>query len=335
MARPGAGAVSAPGSAGRAQQAPRQGFLHPASRKVPEPQGPPPKRQRLFPNPTSYGWWSEPSTGRQERPCALILFSGPAREGDIRCRLLKMGWRVCCIDTEAPTPTNLLDDRVWTLLLADIKKGVFQAAWIATPCNTFSPLREHPPGPRPLRSKERIQGLPKASLSLAEQKQLKEANILVSHSAESACEMALLHLPVGIENPTHSKNKPQLWDMPEILKLVDRCKFEAVDFDQCRVGCEVTKPTRLLVHLLDFSNLNELRCNHELREWTMSDGSVRKAKHCSPAQRWREGEQGQERASKALGRYTAEFCKTIAAAIHKTQACAGWLSEELRREDIP
>ena len=64
----------------------------------------------------------------------------------------------------------------------DLVAGKYKALWIATPCETFSPLREKQPGPRVLRTLEAISGLPKSQLTQAEQKQVKESNILVTRT---------------------------------------------------------------------------------------------------------------------------------------------------------
>ena len=93
---------------------------------------------------------------------------------------------MCCLDTAATTPANLLDDGLWSSVKREISIGLYEAIWIATPCGTFSPLREKQPGPKPLRSVDHPQGLPRDQLTQAEQKQVKEANILVDRSAEAA-----------------------------------------------------------------------------------------------------------------------------------------------------
>ena len=43
--------------------------------------------------------------------------------------------------------------------MKDIRAGVYDALGVATPCETFSPLRENPPGPRPVRDLEHPLGL--------------------------------------------------------------------------------------------------------------------------------------------------------------------------------
>ena len=62
--------------------------------------------------PRSYGYWS--GSGREDRPRALVLFSGRARPGDLHQSLVRLGWTVCSVDTLSPKPTNLLDDAIYS-----------------------------------------------------------------------------------------------------------------------------------------------------------------------------------------------------------------------------
>ena len=123
--------------------------------------------------PRRWGYWS--GTDKSNHPWALILFSGRARPGDIHQNLVRRGWTVCSIDTLSPKPTDILDDSIWDEINMDLVAGKFKALWIATPCGTFSPLREKAPGPRVLRTVKRIQGIKKSELSKSEQKQLRES----------------------------------------------------------------------------------------------------------------------------------------------------------------
>ena len=63
------------------------------------------------------------------------------------------------IDLRAEHPCDVLDDQVCDAMMKDIKSGEYDALGVATRCETFSPLREHPPGPRVLRTKEFPLGL--------------------------------------------------------------------------------------------------------------------------------------------------------------------------------
>ena len=250
-----------------------------------------------------YGYWSSaPSPNFQVKPIALILFSGRARPGDLHQSLAELGWRVCSIDTKSPRPTNILDEGIWDQLRKDLDDGIFDYIHVATPCGTFSPLREKQPGPRPLRSVEHIAGLPKSQLTQSEQKQLKEANIMVSRSATAVVIQRGGGRAWTLENPEHPDGKP----------------------------------TAMAFERVDLSTLDGLRCNHEKRQWTSPSGKTYEAAHESAVQRWRVNPEGvRERASVALGEYTEELSKALAGAAHATQRGSAWLESELRTTQLP
>ena len=124
--------------------------------------------------PRNYGWWCSAIGPTQKKPKLLIMFSGRSREGDLAHQMARLGWLVCCLDTIAPKPTDLVRDTEWDQIKADLDAEYFDAGWIATPCGTFSPLREKPPGPRVIRTVEHITGIPDATK--AEASQLRDSN---------------------------------------------------------------------------------------------------------------------------------------------------------------
>ena len=119
--------------------------------------------------------------------------------------------------------------------------SIYAGLWVATPCNTFSPLREKQPGPRVLRTKEHIQGLPKSELTQAEQKQLKESNILVDRSSKACQAQRSRNRPWGLENPDHPDDKPAIWLTPAIRELALLDDTELIGFDQCTTGLDTRK----------------------------------------------------------------------------------------------
>eukprot|EP00435_Cladocopium_sp_Y103_P015133 s1353_g3.t1 len=286
--------------------------------------------------PRRYGYWMKPPGTKKGRPWALVLFSGISRDGDIQHALCRKGWMVCAVDTVAPKPTDLLCDATWESISLDLVGGFYKGLWIATPCETFSPLREKQPGPRVLRTLDCIEGLPRESLTPAEQKQLKESNILVKRTVSGAAAQTASNGMWGIENPDHGDEKPSLWHMPGIKDLVERKADGDVRFDQCRTGLETRKPTRLITKNMDLSELHNLRCNHPQQTFTREDGTTYQSAHQSTVQRWIVNAAGErERASKSQGQYTAQFSETIARAFHASQAGAQWLRDELSREPLP
>eukprot|EP00435_Cladocopium_sp_Y103_P022468 s2001_g5.t1 len=286
--------------------------------------------------PRTYGYWMHSSGDPRHKPWALVLFSGKSPEGDLQRALCALGWRVCAVDTVAPRPTDLLCDATWESIRTDLVDGKFKGLWIATPCETFSPLRERPPGPRVLRTVEQIMGLPRDTLTAAEQKQLKESNILIQRTASAAGAQTTAGNPWGIENPDHGEEKPSLWMVPAIAKLVEEKADSDVRFDQCRTGLATTKPTRLVSKGLNLEMLQGLRCNHPKQKQTRADGSTYWASHSSTVQQWVTNEEGQrERASKSQGQYTTELSSILASAFHATQRGADWLREDLAATELP
>ena len=248
-----------------------------------------------------YGFWQAREGPLQDNPKALILFAGRSRPGDLSHCLARLGWVVCSVDTKSPKPTDVLEGTVWEVISGDIEAGYFEAVWIATPCGTFSPLRENPPGPRPLRSIQAIEGLPKDQLTDAEFKQVEEANELVKVSYIAAAYQNRAKKPWGIENPRHHPDKPQIWYMPLFKKLAELRGVQIVEFDQCRTNLPTTKPTRFMVKRLDFNSLDRKRCNHPKTEHKRPDGSTYMSAHGSTVQKWVDGPKGRERASVSQG----------------------------------
>lgn len=210
--------------------------------------------------------------------------SGRPREGSLAEGLTDLGWTVCAVDTVEKTPANVLDDGTWSEIVRDIEIGMFEALWVATPCNTFSPLREKQPGPRVLRSVAHIQGL--KDLAMPEQRQVKESNIMTSRSGEAITKMDNVGRPWGLENPDHPEGKPSLWLMPAIKKVRNLPGVKEVDFDQCRLGLETTKPTKLLLKGINLDHLRNLRCDHPVVEWSDTSGRKWNAAHQPVVQRW-------------------------------------------------
>ena len=258
------------------------------------------------------------------RPKALIIFSGRPRDGDLACYLYKLGWIVVVIDLLGPNSTDLLDVKIRSKVLRDIKDKVFDVVGIATPCETLSPLRENPPGPRPLRSLEHPDGLPAAKLTKDENKQLKEANALMSFTEEVVDAVRRAKKAFWIENPDH-REKLDIWKTSWFKRLVGSALTDKAKFDQCTFGAETVKPTILLSEYLEFGHIANRRCEHEKKEWKRPDGATYRAAHESLVQRWREGTSGKrERASKALGEYPPALNKAIADAMDKAYKIRAW-----------
>ena len=267
--------------------------------------------------PYRYGATNVDPQAWDDRPRALLLFSGRPRDGDIASFLNSYGWIVVVVDRVGPEETNLLDDKTARAVLADVGTGIFDVVGLATPCETLSPLRETPPGPRPLRSMERPEGLLKEELSKSEWEQLRDGNNLIKLSANVMYAQLRNNRPFWLENPEHGDDKVDLWKLSWIRAVIEKDnRVKKTKFDQCRLGAEVTKPTIIADHGLDLKDLAGLKCNHPSKEWRRADGSSYRSPHESLVQRWRQNEQGsRERASKKLGEYTAALSEVIAKAM--------------------
>ena len=95
---------------------------------------------------------------------------------------------VVAVDKLAAFPCDVLDKEIQENIKSDLAAGIYDCLGVATPCETFSPLRENPPGPRPLRSMERPMGLDHKDLAEAKGRQLDEGNRMVYFSAEAIME---------------------------------------------------------------------------------------------------------------------------------------------------
>ena len=258
-----------------------------------------------------YGTWTHDEASLGERPRCLHLFAGPQRKGDLADCLKKFGWATCSVDILQLHRTDLLDDQTRRAILEDIREGYFDAVFLGTPCETYSALRKERPGPRPLRSKEEITGL-SSGLSPEEKKKLKEGNQHTEFSCQVMRACYDYGIPFTLENPEPIRDV-SLWLMPNVREVANLRGVRHADFDQCMMGCETTKPTRLLYHLISHSNLNNLRCDHPKRTWTDSEGKSYEAPHERVKHRFKRTEDGRkEFASKALGNYHEIFCKELA-----------------------
>ena len=265
----------------------------------------------------------------------MLLFSGKSRDGDIASYLNKDGWIVVVADTVGPIACDVLVPETYGAILKDVQDGVYDAVGIATPCETLSPLRDKPPGPRPLRSLAQPEGLSRKKLSKAEQTQLSQANQLFDLSAYAFRYQLREHRAVWLENPDHGE-KLDFWKTKWGDKVAKHGLVEKASFDQCMFDAEVTKPTKIAHFGMDLSKLKDVRCRHQPTKWTDQEGKEYTAKHESLVQRWRTNDEGvRERASKALGAYPARLCRIIAEAMVGIDQSRPNRLRKMRAEVIP
>ncbi len=152
-----------------------------------------------------------------------------------------MGWAVSSVDSSQIHATDLLDDRVTSSIMTDLKDGMFDFVFLATPCsNTYSALREIPPGPRPLRSAAELTGL-KKGLNQSELKELKEGNHVTRYQLNHMALCLKVDCGFMMENPEPS-NEVTIFNMEEIRAVTRVRGVEQVNFDQCRFGADATSP---------------------------------------------------------------------------------------------
>ena len=265
-----------------------------------------------------YGSTSVPTENWDARPRALLLFSGRSRDGDLASYLVRGGWIVVAIDLKAEHPCDVLNDKICNRMMKDIKAGEYDALGVATPCETFSPLREHPPGPRVLRDKKHPLGLlePEFNLTKDEIEQVKQGNSLIAISQEAIEHMLDLKRPFWWENPDHGDDRVHMWSTPMAQAILDKDQVYMAALDQCAFGAETTKPTIFAHGHMNLSGIDDKRCDRELKEFKRSDGSTYRARHESLVGRWRVNDKGErERASKALGEYPPQLNAKLAGAM--------------------
>ena len=274
--------------------------------------------------PRPYGHWVESDHATPaKKPCALILFCGRSRPGDLQQYLAHMGWLVCALDTAIEPPTNILDEGERGPIIQDIMTGFYEAVWVATPSSTFSPLSS-PPGPVPLRSLAHPMGLP--GLGEDDAKRLKEANALITRTIESVDGQRADGKAWGVENPDHGSEKVDLWDMPQLRQLAHNSRNFVANFDQCAFGLGTKKPTRFMYHQIVFEGLDNIRCPHPPKQQKDHRGHTYMAPHPSVAQK-KDGGEGE---SKKRGERAPHLSWVIAKGIHD-----GWRRKELSEEELP
>ena len=216
-------------------------------------------------------------------PLALHLFSGPTQRSDgIKAMFRQRGWDCEDFDIVNGAEQDLSRDDVWTKLLVRIKGRAFRFIVLGPPCSTFSRAREKQPGPRPLRSEAFPYGLPREELTEPERKELKLGNFFMLMSA-AACRAAIeAGTPGVMENPEPFAGHASAFLFDEWRSIADTPGVSTINFDQCKLGAETAKPTRLLVWGVDLSGMHEVRCDHSHRCWAWSDAQGRPRRSWGP-----------------------------------------------------
>jgi len=235
----------------------------------------------------------------------LNLFSGEYdRTGGLLAILTDMGWsHVTQIDNDAQVgggwKHDLLNDELYTTILADAKRGKYDSVMIAFPCSTFSIARlfdasdeSNDRGPPPVRDDKHPDGLPIDQIDPAHVAELQRANLLLDRSVEIA--IAAYRSPrkstIVFENPADRSvvgTTPYLeeYSMHGSLFATTAMKrlesaigpLKSCTFAFCRLGSEMQKYTTLVYTpdastVLDQLSSPKYQCNHPKNSHTKTAG---------------------------------------------------------------
>ena len=186
----------------------------------------------------------------------------------------------------------MLDQAVRTAIIEDIQAQYWDAILLGTPCETYSALMEIKPGPCPLRSPQELNGISKG-LTPQKKKQLEEGNEHTEFYSDVMKTAHGMYTPFTVENP-EPLHPVSIFNMSAFKEVARLRAVRTTDFDQCRVGCEAKKPTRLMHYRIQYRGTSNLRCNHEPRFFGDADGKAKgyKAAHEKVAQRRRSTAEG-------------------------------------------
>ncbi len=186
---------------------------------------------------------------------------------------------------------DLISDAFYYDLLGRVEQGEFDAALIATPCETFSMARQLLPGethgPRALRgpSKPDLYGLP--GLRPFEKEQCRKGTLLAVRSMEIASRFKAQRKKWILENPYPLRDdEPSVFNLDEARELLNDTDHDIkegaatalIRSDQCRDGADCCKPTGLMGTKSILQGFGR-QCDHPSKWWVYHDYSWVKAPH--------------------------------------------------------
>ena len=175
------------------------------------------------------------------------MFSGLSdRRDSISNLVIAGGWAAHDVDiVNDPAghkySQDLGNEVSWAVFEKALKDGNINFVWLGTPCETWTLLRNTPPGPRPLRSINEPFGISYKDITPEEKEQLRLGTYFALKSIEIASLCVDLGIPFAIENPREWKPGASLFRLPTMVELLGRPGVKMVDFDQCMFGAESTK----------------------------------------------------------------------------------------------
>lgn len=174
----------------------------------------------------------------------LELFAG---KGGISTYVERRG--IGAIRVELLSGVDCCKPEVIKLLLGWIHSGVICAAWLGTPCSTWSRARRDIDGHGP-RSKQYIYGYP--GLSEVEMKRLADGNLTMKVSCQLIRALNRCGTPTVLENPSASL----LWSAPPLQPLLTQGHRIVIDY--CSYGTRWRKRTAF--HAFNLASAHSLGC---------------------------------------------------------------------------
>jgi hypothetical protein len=213
----------------------------------------------------------------------LILYAGSEEDRfTLRQALESRGYEVDTFDELFGASQNLADDFVWNKLEAEISAGKYFFVFSGFPCKSSSICRHNPkrlPGPGPLRALEparHLWGLP--GLVGKDKELVRLGNLHALRTARALDIQRSLGLAAACENPQPWKGLPSLFFLEPLADLLTQ-GFKDVDFDQCPLGADSRKPTRIRYLGGTFHELQGYTCHHEAQRWKLGEGKTAWAPH--------------------------------------------------------
>ena len=186
-------------------------------------------------------------------PLFLELFSGSKN----LMKGMQVHARVPSFGADILDGYDLCEPSMQAAVLSAIKAGWVISVWMGLPCNSWSKARRgrswkerqvqgrrRSGYPAALRDFENLWGLPRDSLSPADQRTLQMHNALVTFALEVIDLCAWMQLPVAVENPGGS----MLWSLPELqCRIHDSLQHvSSVTTDYCCWGTPWRKRTTMI-----------------------------------------------------------------------------------------
>jgi hypothetical protein len=190
----------------------------------------------------------------------LYLFSGKAgipNSFASACEQIGtlIGVEVCVVEFDFinSPDQDLLDDRVWNLIVANIKSRHYDAAIMAPPCDTHGCRRRDEYNVSELRDVTGPGIYGRSDLSPGDKDKVRKANLLGIRSSIAANLFISLGIPWLLEQPTQRTGRPHLFRFTEFTSLLSNALVLRRTFPQCHVGSKYMKETDIIMYKVKLS----------------------------------------------------------------------------------